>query len=118
MGQRLGYTGLRREQSSERAGLEMLALDRRQVSSGETRELLKVNPLLHWSWEEVLAFAKKNEVPLHPLHAKGYPSIGCAPCTRAIQKGESLRAGRWWWENSQNKECGIHIQKSESSKKP
>ena len=105
-------TGLRHEQSITRTEMQMLELDQMQVDSGETRTLLKVNPLLNWNWKEVLEFAEKNKVPLHPLHAKGYPSIGCAPCTRAVQKGEELRSGRWWWEETQNKECGLHIKKS------
>ena len=104
-------SGLRREQSITRAEMQMLELDPKETSQGETKTLLKLNPLLHWSWKEVLDFAKKNKVPLHPLHAKGYPSIGCAPCTRAVQKGEDLRSGRWWWEDSQSKECGLHIKK-------
>ena len=87
----------------------MLELDTRQENSGKTRELLKANPLLHWTWEEVLDFAHTNGVPLHPLHGKGYPSIGCAPCTRAVQKGGDIRSGRWWWENPESKECGLHV---------
>ena len=75
----------------------------------ENRELYKFNPLINWSFEEVLKYLKENNVPYNPLHDKGFISIGCAPCTRAIEPGEDPRAGRWWWESSK-KECGLHIQ--------
>lgn len=101
-------TGLRQEQSTARSEVEMFAWDLKHSNEDAKSGILKINPLLYWTWEEVLDFAKKNNVPLHPLHAKGYPSIGCQPCTRSIQKDEDMRAGRWWWENS-NKECGLHI---------
>jgi phosphoadenosine phosphosulfate reductase len=67
-----------------------------------------VNPLIGWSFDQVRAYAVEHRVPIHPLHDKGYPSIGCAPCTRAIKPGEHPRAGRWWWENPESKECGLH----------
>ena len=96
-------TGLRREQSVTRTDGAEVEVD--AAHGGMT----KVNPLIAWSMEQVRAYAKANAVPVHPLHDKGYPSIGCAPCTRAIQPGEHPRAGRWWWEDPENKECGLHL---------
>jgi phosphoadenosine phosphosulfate reductase len=94
-------TGIRREQSDARQNLQLLEWDEKQ-------QLLKFNPLLEWSLEEVKAFVKKENVPYNPLHDKGFVSIGCAPCTRAIREGEDFRAGRWWWEDNSKKECGLH----------
>jgi phosphoadenosine phosphosulfate reductase len=96
-------TGLRRDQSVTRTEAAEVEVD--AAHGGMT----KVNPLIGWSMEQVRAYAKANAVPVHPLHDKGFPSIGCAPCTRAIQPGEHPRAGRWWWEDPENKECGIHL---------
>jgi phosphoadenosine phosphosulfate reductase len=96
-------TGLRREQSVTRGELAEVETD---AAHGG---IAKLNPLASWSFDEVLAYARKHAVPIHPLHDKGYPSIGCAPCTRAVAPGEHPRAGRWWWENPENKECGIHV---------
>ncbi|MEM9982022.1 MAG: phosphoadenylyl-sulfate reductase, partial [Bacteroidota bacterium] len=93
-------TGIRAEQSANRADLETLACDAQ-------RQLLKYQPLLHWSLKEVEDFIAQYHIPINGLHKKGFPSIGCEPCTRAIQEGEDIRAGRWWWENSK-KECGLH----------
>ncbi|HEY1954555.1 MAG TPA: phosphoadenylyl-sulfate reductase [Polyangiaceae bacterium] len=93
-------TGLRREQSPTRAGVERVERDE--------RGLLKLSPLADWSEERVWTFARENGVPTHALHAQGYASIGCAPCTRAIRPGEPVRAGRWWWEDAEHKECGLH----------
>lgn len=101
-GSRAWLTGLRREQSPTRTDLQATEAD------GGTPERLKVAPLLDWGTARVWAFAKEHRIPTHPLHAAGYPSIGCAPCTRAIQPGEDLRAGRWWWERPEHKECGLH----------
>lgn len=95
-------TGLRADQSAARGGVTLAEVDRE-------RGLIKLNPLLDWSREEALAFARKHDVPLNPLHEKGFLSIGCQPCTRAIQPGESERAGRWWWEEEAAKECGLHV---------
>jgi phosphoadenosine phosphosulfate reductase len=95
-------TGLRRDQSVTRAATPAL-----EVDAGHGG-LAKVNPIIAWSDGELQAYASENRVPVNPLHKKGYPSIGCAPCTRAIQPGEHPRAGRWWWENPENKECGLH----------
>lgn len=70
--------------------------------------LVKVNPLCGWSLDQVWAYVRAHDVPYNPLHDQGYPSIGCAPCTRAIQPGEDVRSGRWWWEQPEHKECGLH----------
>jgi len=99
-GAKVWITGLRAEQSSNRNTMTMIEWD-------ETRQLYKFNPLIHWSYEDVLEYIEKYNVPYNPLHDKGFISIGCAPCTRAIEPGEDPRAGRWWWETSQ-KECGLH----------
>ncbi len=99
-GAEVWITGLRSEQSENRSDMPILEWD-------ETRNLLKFNPLIRWSYNEVTAYLQANKVPDNPLHRKGFVSIGCAPCTRAITEGEQPRAGRWWWEESQ-KECGLH----------
>ncbi len=96
--------GLRTEQSITRNSIEKVAWD-------STFKLIKVNPLAEWTEEQVWKYIKENNVPYHSLHDKGYPSIGCAPCTRAIEPGEDVRAGRWWWENPIHKECGLHNRK-------
>ena len=70
--------------------------------------LIKLNPLIDWTEEDVWNYIKENNVPYHRLHDKGFPSIGCQPCTRAVEEGEDVRAGRWWWENPTLKECGLH----------
>ena len=101
-GAQVWITGLRSEQSDNRKSMSMIEWD-------ENRELYKFNPLINWSFEEVLKYLKENQVPYNPLHDKGFISIGCAPCTRAIEPGEDPRAGRWWWETSK-KECGLHVQ--------
>ncbi len=95
-------TGLRREQSVTRTGLAPIELD------GANGGILKINPLLEWTTEQVWEYAKANRVPTNRLHGQGYPSIGCAPCTRPVAPGEHPRAGRWWWENPDQKECGLH----------
>ncbi len=97
-------TGLRSEQSVTRTDLKIVEWD-----SGNS--LIKINPLLDWSEEQVWDFIKSNSIPYNELHDKGFPSIGCQPCTRAIEKGEDLRAGRWWWELPDSKECGLHGRK-------
>jgi phosphoadenosine phosphosulfate reductase len=93
--------GLRKEQSITRENLGLVEWD-------SLNNLLKINPLINWTEEEVWSFVEKNKVPYNVLHNKNYPSIGCQPCTRAIMKGEDIRAGRWWWENPTTKECGLH----------
>lgn len=95
-------TGLRREQSVTRDALQAIEVD--PVNGG----LLKINPLLDWSEAQLWDYAKTRRLPVNCLHQQGYPSIGCAPCTRAVQPGEPSRAGRWWWEDPEHKECGLH----------
>jgi phosphoadenosine phosphosulfate reductase len=94
-------TGLRREQSADRAAVPFAAWD-------AEHRLVKVNPIADWTLEQLEGYVAENKVPVNPLHAKGFPSIGCQPCTRAIKPGEDIRAGRWWWENEEGKECGLH----------
>jgi phosphoadenosine phosphosulfate reductase len=94
-------TGLRRGQSAGRGEVAFAEWD-------ATLGLVKINPLADWSLERVEAFVAANDVPINALHAKGFPSIGCQPCTRAIRPGEHIRAGRWWWEQEDGKECGLH----------
>ncbi|MBL0010204.1 MAG: phosphoadenylyl-sulfate reductase [Nitrosomonas sp.] len=97
-------TGIRHEQAASRLSLKVSAYDM-------DNRLQKVNPLLEWSNAEVWKYLKQNEVPYNKLHDKFYPSIGCAPCTRAITPGEDIRSGRWWWETPETKECGLHTGK-------
>ena len=96
-------TGLRAEQNQHRQSVPV-------VEWMPEKKMYKINPLLHWSYQDVLDFIKQHNVPYNPLHDKGFISIGCAPCTRAIEPGEDIRAGRWWWEAS-HKECGLHLVK-------
>ncbi len=93
--------GLRRDQSVTRAAMQPIEWD-------EVNGLIKLNPLINWSEEQVRDYIKEHKIPYNPLHDKGYPSIGCQPCTRAILPGEDLRAGRWWWESPDTRECGLH----------
>jgi phosphoadenosine phosphosulfate reductase len=95
-------TGLRRGQSGGRGGIPFAAWD-------DEYGLIKVNPIAEWTTEQLDAYIVANNIPVNPLHAQGYPSIGCQPCTRAIRPGEDIRAGRWWWENEDGKECGLHV---------
>lgn len=99
-GVNIWITGLRAEQSENRANMPIVEWD-------EARNLIKVNPIIDWSFEKLNAYLVEHKIPQNPLHKKGFISIGCAPCTRAIGPDEHPRAGRWWWENSQ-KECGLH----------
>ncbi len=94
-------TGLRAEHSDNRKDLSIVEKD-------DQRNIIKVNPLLNWSFEEVKAEISKHNIPYNILHDKGFVSIGCQPCTRAIKEGEDFRAGRWWWEDTSKKECGLH----------
>ena len=96
-------TGLRNEQSVTRTDTPAVEIDDKHGG------IVKLNPIVRWSAADVRAYADEHKVPIHPLHDRGYPSIGCAPCTRAVKPGEHARAGRWWWEDPENKECGIHI---------
>lgn len=95
-------TGMRREQSVTRGDLKAIELD--ELNGG----ILKINPLIDWSEEQLLVYTDEQRLPKNRLYSQGYRSIGCAPCTRAVQPGEDARAGRWWWENPENKECGLH----------
>jgi phosphoadenosine phosphosulfate reductase len=101
-GKKAWITGQRRAQSTTRSDLQIQERD-------EGHGLEKFNPLADWSETDVWRYIRDNGVPYNPLHDKGYPSIGCEPCTRAIQPGEDVRAGRWWWENPESKECGLHV---------
>ena len=101
-------TGLRRGQSANRVETPFAEYD-------EERHLLKVNPLADWDIDTIRAYVTDNSVPVNPLHARGYPSIGCEPCTRAIKPGEPERAGRWWWENDDTRECGLHVAEEASA---
>ena len=102
-GQRAWVTGLRREQSNNRA--EVPLIDRTDQA---TKGQIKLNPLANWTWGDVWHYISENKVDYNPLHDQFFPSIGCAPCTRAISLGEEFRAGRWWWEDEAAKECGLH----------
>ena len=99
-GAKIWITGLRSEQSANRQQMSLLEWS-------EEKQLHKFNPLINWSFGEMMDYINKHNVPYNPLHDKGFVSIGCLPCTRAIEPGEDARAGRWWWEQSQ-KECGLH----------
>jgi phosphoadenosine phosphosulfate reductase len=94
-------TGLRAAQSITRVDMPLVEWD-------ETFNVIKVNPLINWEEKDVWDYIKENRVPYNKLHDQGFPSIGCAPCTRAVKAGEDIRAGRWWWENPEHKECGLH----------
>jgi phosphoadenosine phosphosulfate reductase len=97
--------GLRREQSITRGDIAIVEWD-------EANGLVKINPIIDWTGDQVWEYIKKNKIPYNKLHDKGYASIGCAPCTRAIALGEDVRAGRWWWEDPHHKECGLHRRKT------
>ena len=101
-GAKIWITGLRADQSITREEMKMVEWD-------EQRGLYKYNPLIHWSLDDVVNYINEFDVPYNPLHDKGFISIGCAPCTRALEPGEDIRAGRWWWEDAIKKECGLHI---------
>lgn len=103
-GNKLWVTGIRAEQSLNRTDMSNLEWD-------EQNQLIKFHPIFEWSLEEVKAYIKKNNIVYNTLHDRGFPSIGCAPCTRAVQEGEDFRAGRWWWEDQSKKECGLHATK-------
>lgn len=100
-GNEIWITGLRRQQSPTRQDMQVAEYD-------VANQIIKINPLLEWSEKQVWDYIHANNVPYHALHARNFPSIGCQPCTRAILEGEGVRAGRWWWENPETKECGLH----------
>ncbi|HWP10765.1 MAG TPA: phosphoadenylyl-sulfate reductase [Ramlibacter sp.] len=104
-GKRAWITGLRREQSNARAEVPL-------VDTSESR--IKLNPLADWTWGDVWHYIQLHQVDYNPLHDAFYPSIGCAPCTRAISLGEDFRAGRWWWEDEAAKECGLHVRDNDT----
>jgi phosphoadenosine phosphosulfate reductase len=101
-GNEIWITGLRAEHSPDRQNLTVLEWD-------NSNQIIKYNPLLHWTTEQVKEYINTNNVPYNVLHDRGFVSIGCAPCTRAIKPGEDFRAGRWWWEDADKKECGLHV---------
>ena len=101
-GNAIWVTGLRAEHSPDRNNLEFLEWD-------ESNQVIKYHPLLHYTTVEVKAEITKHNIPYNPLHDRGFVSIGCLPCTRAIREGEDFRAGRWWWEEADKKECGLHV---------
>jgi len=101
-GKKAWICGLRREQSLTRAELNLIEWD-------DGNRLYKINPLIHWTEKQVWDYIRGKDVPYNKLHDQGYSSIGCAPCTRAVKSGEDVRAGRWWWESPEKKECGLHL---------
>jgi phosphoadenosine phosphosulfate reductase len=101
-GKQCWITGIRSEQSANRHDMPMVEWD-------DQHQIIKVHPLLHWTLDEVKDFIRAHNISYNPLHDKGFVSIGCAPCTRAIRPGEDFRAGRWWWEDNTKKECGLHV---------
>ena len=101
-GNEIWITGIRSEQSGGRKEMPQLEWD-------EANQIVKYHPILNWTFEEVKLFVSRNNIPYNSLHGRGYVSISCEPCTRAIKEGEDFRAGRWWWENSSVKECGLHL---------
>lgn len=96
-------TGLRKDQTETRKDAKIIEID--ELHGG----IIKINPIINWTWDDIWNYIKKNNVPYNSLLDKGFSSIGCEPCTRAIKPGEDLRAGRWWWEQGTHKECGLHI---------
>jgi phosphoadenosine phosphosulfate reductase len=103
--QKIWITGIRADQSANREDMDWVEWD-------EAHQLVKVHPIFNWTLEDVKAYVKEKNVPYNPLHDKGFPSIGCQPCTRAVADGEDFRAGRWWWEDASKKECGLHETKA------
>lgn len=101
-GKAVWVTGLRAQHSLNRSDLDILEWD-------EVNQIIKYNPLLHWTTEQVRQYVNGHNVPYNSLHDRGFVSIGCAPCTRAVKPGEDFRAGRWWWEEADKKECGLHV---------
>lgn len=101
-GKKAWITGIRRAQSINRMETELFEWD-------EVHGIIKINPLVSWSKDDVWNYVKRHDIPYNTLHDKGYPSIGCAPCTRAVPLGEDDRSGRWWWEEAVQKECGLHV---------
>jgi len=107
-GSELWITGIRKVHSPERGDLPQIEID-------HTHNVVKYHPLLDWTDDELKSYIEKNNIPYNRLQDKGFPSIGCEPCTRAVKSGESMRAGRWWWEDADKKECGLHVHGTEST---
>lgn len=103
-GNEIWITGLRAEHSPDRKDLPVIEWD-------EVNNIIKYHPILHWTNDTVKNYIHRHQIPYNPLHDKGFVSIGCAPCTRAVKPGEDFRAGRWWWEDAEKKECGLHAHK-------
>ena len=103
-GLKVWICGLRREQSVTRKDMQLVEWD-------ANNNLVKLNPLINWTEAETINYVKQHHVPYNKLHDKGFPSIGCQPCTRAVAPGESVRAGRWWWEDPDHRECGLHVKR-------
>ncbi len=101
-GFKVWITGIRADQSANREDMQSVEWD-------EANNIIKIHPIFNWTLSEVESFLKSNGIPYNPLHDKGFPSIGCQPCTRAVQPGDDFRAGRWWWEDKSKKECGLHV---------
>lgn len=99
-------TGIRSDQTNNRNSSNAIEIDTQH------NNIVKINPIIHWDWQTTWDYIKSNNLVYNKLHDLGYPSIGCEPCTRAIKKGEDLRAGRWWWEQQSDKECGLHLDHS------
>ena len=104
-GKKIWVTGIRSDQSINRHDMDFIEYDK-------ANQIIKIHPLFDWTFEEVKKYCKEQYIPYNVLHDKGFPSIGCQPCTRAVQEGEDFRAGRWWWEDQSKKECGLHAVKS------
>jgi phosphoadenosine phosphosulfate reductase len=104
-GQKIWITGIRADQSANREDMDWVEWD-------EAHHLVKVHPIFNWTLDAVKAYVKEQNIPYNSLHDKGFPSIGCQPCTRAVAPGEDFRAGRWWWEDASKKECGLHETKA------
>ena len=100
-------TGLRRDQNVTRVETPKVEIDRAHGG------IVKVNPIADWSHDEVLRYVRAHDVPINRLHAEGYPSVGCAPCSRSVAAGDDPRSGRWWWERPETRECGIHVGEEE-----
>lgn len=101
-GAKIWITGIRAEQSANRHDMDYIEYD-------QVNDIIKIHPLFDWTFDMVNDYIKGERIPYNVLHDKGFPSIGCAPCTRAVQEGEDFRAGRWWWEDQSKKECGLHV---------
>jgi phosphoadenosine phosphosulfate reductase len=100
-GNYIWITGIRSEQSANRTDMENIEWD-------ESNNLTKFHPIFHWTLDDIKVYIKQYNIPYNPLHDRGFPSIGCSPCTRAVAEGEDFRSGRWWWEDQTKKECGLH----------